>query len=99
MEQSLRESHNEVSWALERFDEAIADSTDVSLRLDDLELASQRLRLRRERGYVPYVRPTAGILAQVGRRSGGRLSMLSRRSPSTRSTASPWASSDESYVT
>src|ERR1700710_2539380 len=99
MEQSLRESHNEVSWALSRFDEAIADSEDVSLRLDDLELAAQRLRLWRDRRYTPYSRSRSGIFAQVGVRSGGRPSTTSRRSLSTRSTNSPWASSDDSYTT
>ena len=99
MEQSLRESHDEVSWCLERFDEAIADSEDVSLRLDDLELASQRLRLRRDRRYVPYSRSRSGVFAQVGVRTGGRTSASSRRSLSTRSTNSPWASSDDSYET
>src|ERR1700709_2629594 len=97
MEQSLRESRDEVSWLEEWCGEAIGDSADLSLRVDELELASQRLRLRRDRRYVPYQRPTAHIMAQVGRRSGGRPSVSSRRSLSTRSTNSPWASSDDSY--
>ena len=99
MEQSLRESRDEVSWLEERCGEAIGDSADLSLRVDELELASQRLRLRRDRRYVPYLRSRSGIFAQVGVRSGGRPSTTSRRSLSTRSTNSPWASSDDSYET
>src|ERR1700710_2478791 len=99
MEQSLRESRDEVSWLEERCGEAIGDSADLSMRVDELELASQRLRLRRDRRYVPYSRSRAGIFAQVGTRSGGSPSTTSRMSVCTRSTNSPWASSDDSYET
>src|ERR1700709_2749971 len=99
MEQSLRESRDEVSWLEEWCGEAIGDSADLSLRVDELELASQRLRLRRDRRYVPYSRSRSGIFAQVGVRTGGRPSASSRRSLSTRSTNSPWVSLDDSYAT